>query len=279
MIQKARCIVFFLFVAFPCQGQTEYTGIVWDAEFNQAVPYANIGVPGTTKGTVSNLEGVYLISVSSGVDSLVFSSIGYHTQTIALQYLAENDTVYLMPRVYEGGEIIVRSKGYKPTRSFGNRQKKKGQSFGFETSQKGGQIGSVIHFRDTTLVESAHFGINFTGGDSLLFRVQVYPWDNGVTGESVLPENVLISTVQERGYIHAGLLPYNLHLKGTYLLTLEWLDRSSMIKNEGIRFRAKTVRRKNNTTYLRYNAITEFEQLKYVNYQLAFYITGKELAH
>jgi TonB-linked SusC/RagA family outer membrane protein len=58
------------------------TGTVVD-ENNVPIPGANIVVPNTTRGTQTDFDGNYSISVSSG-EQLRFSYIGYATQTISI---------------------------------------------------------------------------------------------------------------------------------------------------------------------------------------------------
>ena len=58
------------------------TGTVLD-ESGQPIPGATISVPGTTIGTATDLDGKYSISIPEGA-SLVFSFIGFQTQTIAV---------------------------------------------------------------------------------------------------------------------------------------------------------------------------------------------------
>ncbi|MBN1132178.1 MAG: TonB-dependent receptor [Bacteroidales bacterium] len=60
----------------------EITGRILDAETNQPLPGVTVVVVGTTKGTVSNTNGEYSISVSSLDDVLMFSMVGYVTQEI-----------------------------------------------------------------------------------------------------------------------------------------------------------------------------------------------------
>jgi len=60
------------------------TGTVTDLETGEALPGVNILVKGTTQGTVTDIEGSYRISVPSDATTLVFSSIGYSTEEVAI---------------------------------------------------------------------------------------------------------------------------------------------------------------------------------------------------
>lgn len=61
------------------------TGTVRDAQSHQLLPNANIRVLGTTRGTTTNSEGLYRILLSTEEHTLVFSFLGYRSDTIRVQ--------------------------------------------------------------------------------------------------------------------------------------------------------------------------------------------------
>lgn len=72
-----------LFWSATVFGQTRViSGQVLSDEDNGALPGANVLVQGTTKGTVTDLNGRYTLELGPGEDVLVFSFIGFTTQTV-----------------------------------------------------------------------------------------------------------------------------------------------------------------------------------------------------
>ena len=67
---------------FAAVAQTRVTGVVTD-DTGQGVIGASVMEKGTTNGAVTDLDGKYVITVKPGA-TLVFSSIGYATQEIAV---------------------------------------------------------------------------------------------------------------------------------------------------------------------------------------------------
>ena len=59
-------------------------GTVTAQENTEPIPGVNILVKGTTHGTVSDLDGNYRLTVSDATETLVFSSIGFTTQEVAI---------------------------------------------------------------------------------------------------------------------------------------------------------------------------------------------------
>lgn len=59
------------------------SGVVIDGEFNEPLPFANVLIKGTTKGSTTDIDGKYQIKIEPGTYTLVFSFIGYATAEIS----------------------------------------------------------------------------------------------------------------------------------------------------------------------------------------------------
>lgn len=73
-----------LLMGFQAMGQRIIRGTVTGSETGETLPGVNVLVKGTTRGTVSDIDGSYQIEVRPGDQSLVFSFIGYDNQEIAI---------------------------------------------------------------------------------------------------------------------------------------------------------------------------------------------------
>ncbi|MCK4853728.1 MAG: carboxypeptidase-like regulatory domain-containing protein, partial [Bacteroidales bacterium] len=88
LIQKLLRSIFLILISFVmiysanAQGR-EISGIVSDAQTGESLIGVNVQIQGTTVGTVTNVEGGFTIAVETG-QSLVFSYIGYETQTVEI---------------------------------------------------------------------------------------------------------------------------------------------------------------------------------------------------
>ncbi|MBC7408465.1 MAG: TonB-dependent receptor [Arcicella sp.] len=83
----------------------ERTGKVSDGASNAGLPGVNITVQGTNTGTVTDVNGMYKISVASG-SKLVFSFIGYSTNTQAVG-ASNSVNVQLFASNTELSEVVV----------------------------------------------------------------------------------------------------------------------------------------------------------------------------
>src|SRR6218665_4071566 len=63
--------------------ERQVKGKVTDAGDGSGMPGVTVGVKGTTKGVITDGEGMYTVSVANGA-TLVFSYIGYETKEVAV---------------------------------------------------------------------------------------------------------------------------------------------------------------------------------------------------
>jgi TonB-linked SusC/RagA family outer membrane protein len=92
----------------------EVSGTVLDGQSDETLPGVNISVKGTTRGTTTNAEGKYQLSVESLSDTLVFSFVGFQRQEIPIDGRSTIN-VTMNPTTLLGEEIIV--VGYGQQRS------------------------------------------------------------------------------------------------------------------------------------------------------------------
>lgn len=105
---------------FQAYAQTTVRGRVVAQEDGQPLPGVTVLVQGTSVGSVTDIDGNYIINVPSGSNTLIFSFIGYRRQTVAIN----NRTTLNITMVSETeqlSEVVVTA--------FGLTQEKKKISF------------------------------------------------------------------------------------------------------------------------------------------------------
>lgn len=258
--------------------QSKVDGLIINSETKKVIPYVNIGIIKLRKGTVSNSEGRFSLAYSSLSDSITFSAIGYHLKRVSVNYMLELKRVQLKPQIYNMQEIVVKSDSYSNPKVFGNKQSKKGNSFGFGSGELGSEIGAKIRIKKRASIESAHFTVNFTGvSDSMRYRVNLYKMDGEVVGENLIKENIIVSGKQKKGTFSVDLSELNIIVEGELMLALEWIENLSVLDNAGMMFRSKQVRSKNANAYLRYTSLSKMRKVSAVSNQLGFYLMGREI--
>ena len=151
-------------------------GVVTDASTGEPVPFASIQLQGTMTGANTDADGNYTISVPS-TGTLVFSSVGYITQSVPVQGRA-NVNVLLAPDTEMLNETIVVAFGTSTREAFTGSAAVVG-----EEKLAKSQVSTV-----TNALAGAVAGVQLTSS-------------NGAPGAS--------STIRIRGYssINAGLNP------------------------------------------------------------------------
>lgn len=116
---KKQCflIVLLILLSFPVLGQgvTQdfYTvnGVVRDARTRQTIAFASVFIPGTTIGTVANLDGVFSLKVqkSMGIEQFSISHLGYLTASFDVEAsLGGSKVFFLEPHSVTLPAVIVR---------------------------------------------------------------------------------------------------------------------------------------------------------------------------
>lgn len=270
-------LLLFLFT-FSLIAQSTITGKVLDSKTNEPIPYVNIGIIELRTGTVSSFEGDFTLTYESDGDSISFSSIGYEAKKIKVKELKKMFEVSLDPKPYVGEEIVVKAESLGKLRVFGHNLKKKGGSIGYGNTELGTEVGALITIKKPTKIENANFTVNFIGTDSMRYRLNIYKVKDGVIGENYLKENVLIYGPQKKGTFSVDLSDYDVVLEGEIMLSLEYIEAINEEGKSGMMFRSKQVRRKSKANlYMKYTSLSPYEKQEYVNYQIGFYMMGREL--
>src|SRR5437868_6927557 len=114
---KQTSIIICLFLALFIQQAIAITvsGKITD-EKNEGVPFASIYIKGTTKGTSSNINGLYSIDLAPGKYQLVFKLIGYKPQVEEINAVDANQVinVKLIPESVLLNEATIKADAEDP---------------------------------------------------------------------------------------------------------------------------------------------------------------------
>lgn len=259
--------------------QININGNVIDAETKQAIPYVNIGIKSLAIGTVSDDNGKYQLKVKDTENLITFSAIGYAVKNISGDQLVKSSDIELSPINYQIEAIeVVAQKLEGEDQIFGVKNKNRSLSIGFGSRQLGAEIGALIQIKRPTFIKNANFVLNHAKGDSLLFRVNIYDYQEGEVGEKILKENVFVNVKQKKGVISVDLTSFNLILNQDVLLTLEWIKDDAGKGNTGITFDTKKSK-KLRGVHVKRTSLAAFKKMGYINSKRkpCFYFIGKQL--
>jgi len=84
------------------------TGFIGDKETSKPLSFANIRIDETTNGTTSNYDGQFILKLNAGEYKLIFSYVGYKTDTAIVSIPTNNQVnIKLQPEAVRLSEIVV----------------------------------------------------------------------------------------------------------------------------------------------------------------------------
>lgn len=103
-----KIILIFSLVPFIINAQL-ITGTLIDTENSKSIPFAAIGMNGTSTGTVSNQNGEFSFE-TNGIDSIVISHLNYGLNLFKVKLNGGNQVFKLKPVTFSLDEIVVTGK-------------------------------------------------------------------------------------------------------------------------------------------------------------------------
>ncbi|HPW77725.1 MAG: Ferric enterobactin receptor precursor [Bacteroidetes bacterium ADurb.Bin037] len=103
---RSLTFLFLILQAGILQGQIIITGKVTDEHAGEPLPGVYVMVSGTTKGSVTDIDGIYEISLPKGSYTLEFRYISYHTETTPVVVTGESGQMVVDVRL-RADEMIL----------------------------------------------------------------------------------------------------------------------------------------------------------------------------
>jgi len=273
-------IIALLILIFPFAGQAQYTisGRIVDMQTDKPVPFVNVSVEGLDRGTVSDEYGYFKLVLDKRERTVTLSAVAYETESFRAADLAFGSRVRFTPKIYELDVVEIKAPRLSDELVIlGRRNKRRGHSVGFGSRQLGTEIGSGIRVKEKYYIESAHFVLNHASGDSLLFRLNLYDFSEGVPGSKLINRDIIIRTNQSRGTIDVDLTAHNLIVSDDIFMALEWIKDDGGKGNEGITFDTRKGG-KMKGIYLKSTSGKSFDKLGYKKrLAMCFYLKAKKV--
>jgi len=200
------------------------------------IPFANVYVPSASKGTVSNMEGIFSLSLKqAAADSLVtISCIGYETKKLQLRGLLNGTitSIKLANANYELAEatVVGSNLNYNRAAILGNPKLNKSITGGYSqdsTASAGMELGNLMKTKRNWMLDKAGFHIRTISRDTMHFEVNVYEARKGFPkGEPINRQRIFLSLDSNmlEEPIMVDFSDQNIFGKGDFLVTLELLD-------------------------------------------------------
>lgn len=107
---KIKLFFILCFYAGVSHAQLTIRGTVKDQETGQALPYTNIQIEGTYRGTITNDDGLYTLTIKKMPATLIFRFIGYESKRVTItEGSSVEQNILLKPTVIRLPPIVVTS--------------------------------------------------------------------------------------------------------------------------------------------------------------------------
>ncbi|MEO1260826.1 MAG: carboxypeptidase-like regulatory domain-containing protein [Bacteroidota bacterium] len=229
----------FLFLSAFGQIPVKLTGVVVD-EHRTPLPYVNIGIVGTTVGTVSGPDGTYTLHLSENVaggDTLRFSMVGHKSCSYSLadftKGIQTGNRVTLPKAAFNLQEVVVRPR-FSNKKLIGMMQKKTRRVTNFAISKKpnqnlGAEIGRKFRLpKGGVHLDTFYFYVAQNNFDTVRFRINIYEIKKGKPARNIAPQNIIVQLTEgQTGWVKVDLTPFQLMVNEKVAIAAEWIYHSA----------------------------------------------------
>ncbi|HEX2922255.1 MAG TPA: carboxypeptidase-like regulatory domain-containing protein [Bacteroidales bacterium] len=216
-----------LIISITSYSQKIILGTIDNRQTGLPLQYVNVGFIDRGIGTVSKIDGTFLLKVNSdlsSIDSLLVSMIGYKSQKYSIDNLfSDTLKILLEPETFSLKEIIIKPKNIKNIGSI-STSKKLGIYWGSQSSL-GGEVGIPLKIKEkSSKINGFKLHVITNNWDSIKYRLHVYSIKDGLPCEDYLKQNRFISIKDSTGIVSFDLSDFNIIVDSDVILSLELLE-------------------------------------------------------
>jgi hypothetical protein len=236
IMKKLLPTCYLILLPFLVQAEYMIRGKVTD-EQDRPIPFVNVGFVGTSIGTVSTVEGEFVLYLSEMPDQSIplrISCMGFEPVEAMLTEGSFDEFLHfrLKENAIQLQELVIRAGALK-TKEYGNDDEKTAMRTNLAiSSQPGMNLGAEIgrKFRlgdEPNYVSSLKFFVAFNNYDSLMIRVNFYSLESGKPSKVLNPKPILREVVGHKsGWVTFDLADENLVFSGSIVASIEWVGAS-----------------------------------------------------
>lgn len=242
-MRNTLLLAFFLILSFPTNVFTQSTspeaiiisGKIIDAETNEVLAYASIGVIDKPLGTVADTTGYFSFAINqeNTADTLLISIVGYHPVRLLINDFIKSDKfIKLQKRIDKLTEITIGNLEEKSNSEILGRQsvsKLVQVSIHNKNSAEetiGSEMGMRYHTdKNKPSLKDFNFYISANNFNHIKFRINIYAV-KGNTPDTMLCHKQIFTTLNDfkTGWVKVNLEDYNIQLPKEFVVTLQWIE-------------------------------------------------------
>lgn len=231
-------LLIFLLLTWGARAQSEYAGSVIDAETGQPIPFVNVGVVGRSIGTVSDVDGSFLLELPpnrlSGTDLIRVSSLGYEPVVLPFaRFQKQKDSLVfrLQEQPISLQEVVLTNLPAYQVEEEAGYPGLSGKGIGYwkDSAALGGELATLIRVeKGLRKLNVLFFEVLYNPSDSLKLRLNFYEPMPGSTypGKNLNKSgrNILYTLKKGNGLAVIDLEPYDLWVRDDFVVSMELLQ-------------------------------------------------------
>jgi len=224
-----RIALFFslLIITFTCYSQKAILGIIHESKTGQPVQYVNVGFINKGIGTISKIDGSFLLEINTDLlssDSLLVSMIGYKRQKYSIENLFKDTLkIFLESDPISIKEVVIKPKTKRQIGSL-STSKRMGIYWGSHSSL-GGEVGRLIKInKNHSKIDRFKLHVITNNWDSVKYRIHVYSIKDGKPHEDHVKQNIYFVIKNTTGIVSFDFSDYNIIVDRDVILSLELLE-------------------------------------------------------
>ncbi len=254
-----RFLFFSVFTFQTLNAQNTCKGVLIDSLSKEPLEFANVGLIGKGIGSVSNEKGEFEFKVpdSLAMVPLKISLIGYKSVALKVSEVQNGKRIFLPPASISLEEVQINPKKVK-IKVLGNETTSKAVSGGFKSNLLGAEMAIRLNIKyPDTYLRTLKFHINGNSlGKTPIFRVNIYAkGPDGMPGENILKQNIIIEPKDTVGLVEVDLKPYLVFVSEDVFVSIEWIK--DLGNATGLYFSTKLI---GSATYFRTTSQAKWEK-------------------
>lgn len=233
---RILAIFFLSFIAGSIARAQILRGYISDADTNEKLAYASIGVKMKAGGGIANKNGEYALDLSNltVADTIVVSHIGYETTKLSVSSInpAEPYVIKLNRSAEVLSDFVVTAKVNMLTPG-NSKYSGRFTGWGDYSSSRGRARGLQVDPKEFPVkVTEFVCRIKYNTFDSVKIRINLFKKSSSGF-EQVLDKNIYHTVPKNAKWINVDLSAYNIVITDTVVLAIEWIDAWSGNKAAG----------------------------------------------
>lgn len=227
-VRIAAIQIVVMWISFLGVNAQTISGQVISKPGNIPVPFATVTTQDHQWGINATEEGKFKFDLGllAKEDTLVVTSVGYYESRIPYRQLREGVMVTLQVHTIQLAEVEIRRTGKKKDIWLGASQQDTHSSVGQISYNSIQELALYVpnYIQNEGFINKVGFWISGLGKPKTPFRVRIYKNENGMPGEDLLNQSLIVKAKRGKGWFNVDVSDYDIPFPADgFFVAMEWI--------------------------------------------------------